>query len=308
MRTLVISCFDSGISWIIWKFYKARIFCTLLFSNKVLFSLVRHILNRNACFEDTDGFLRFFSKSIFGPAHTRISIPRDNVIYAAFLKNGYWSLPTSFFMFQRMKRVKDPLILDLGAHVGLVSLQTLKLNFDIGRVIAVEALPNHFQALSENFESLNLTSYCGALVSDTSVTSVKMSVDSKNFGNSSLLSEIVSKDLGGTYQVEVPVIPQSLVTTAINGSKFILKTDLQGYDVAVLSSFGDDFWRNCSGGVIEVNAHSQIVHQQVNVLLERLAGYRHISWTPFFIRRISVSEVYDFWTSGNKHERDLYFW
>ena len=271
-------------------------------------SLARHIFNRKACVETPDGFLKLHSKSIFGPAHTRISIPKDGLIYSAFLKNGYWSLPTSFFIFQRIKKINHPLILDLGAHVGLVSLQSLKLNFGFGRVIAVEALPNHFKALSENFESLNLTSYCGALVANSSVTSVKMSVDSVNFGNSSLLDEIVSKDLGRNYQIEVPVIPQSIVTNAINGSKFILKTDLQGLDVAVLSSFGDDFWRNCSGGVIEVNAHSQIDFQHVNVLLERLADYSHVSWNPFFTRRISDREIFDFWTSGKKCEKDLYFW
>jgi hypothetical protein len=157
-------------------------------------------------------------------------------------------------------------------------------------------------------EAEDLTGYCGALVSDSSLTTLKVTVDTENFGNSSVLDGIVPGDIGRSYQVEVPVISRIQVTSAINGSKFILKSDLQGYDACVLANFDDTFWRLCRGGVIEVTAHNQVNEVEIRSLLARLRKFRHVSWLPYNIGRVSDSEIFDFWTAGNRLERDLYFW
>jgi FkbM family methyltransferase len=288
--------------------YEVRMGFSLLFINRSMAGYILRVLNRSACVEESNGNLRLKTKSIFGPVGTSIRIPKDKVIYAYFLKDGYWALPTSYFISKRLKKMRSPLIVDLGAHVGLVSLQSIKLNFNRGRVIAVEALPNHFASLVRNIGAEKLTAFCGALVSDASLVNIKILVDKMNLGNSSAFTAIVPKELGRSDQIEVPVIALNQVTKAINNSGFILKSDLQGYDAGVLANFGDDFWKFCLGGVIEVNAHNEIKSTDIIKLLERLHNYRHISWHPFNLGRISDKEVFDFWTAGNDLERDIFFW
>jgi FkbM family methyltransferase len=294
--------------WFGWRGYEARIAVSLLFNHRIFSSIFLRITKQNACIEESDGNLVIKSKSIFGPAKKSIWIPKDKVIFAQFLKGGYWSLPTSHFICRQFKKMNEPLVLDLGAHVGLVSLQSIKMNFDEGKVIAVEALPNHFAALTSNIDSSKLTAFCGALVSNSSTPNIKMTVDTVNFGNSSALEEIVPKDYARSYQIVVPVVTKNQIIEALNGSSFILKSDLQGYDAGVLAGFGDDFWRLCLAGTIEVNAHKEINNVDIERLLGRFKNYRHVSWQPFSLGRVSDHEILEFWTAGNKLERDIYFW
>ena len=305
---MTLGILKRGFIWCGWRGYEARIVLSLLFIHNNFRGLFFRILKQNACKEGVGGDLILKSKSIFGPAKKSVSIPKDKTIYANFMKGGYWSLPISYFIFRRLKKMARPLIVDFGAHVGIVSLQSIKFNFDKGKIIAVEALPNHFAGLKNNIDPEKLTAFCGALVSNPSTLNVRMTVDTVNLGNSSALDVIVPKDLGRSYQVEVPAIAVNQVTKAINGSAFILKSDLQGYDAGVLASFGDEFWRSCLGGVVEVYAHSEINRIDIEILLERFKKYRHLCWQPFNIGRISEKEVLDFWTAKNGLEKDIYFW
>jgi FkbM family methyltransferase len=294
--------------WCARRCYTARIALSIFFIHKNFRGLFIRALKQNACIEGVNGDLILKSKSIFGPAKKSISIPKDKAIYDQFMKSGYWSFPTSYFISRLLKKMKKPLIVDFGAHVGLVSLQAIKMNSDNGKVIAVEALPDHFTSLQKNIDPEKIVALFGALVSDPDIRKVRMTVDTVNLGNSSALDEIVPKVLGRSYQINVPAILLNQVTQKINGSAFILKSDIQGHDAGVLARLGDEFWSSCLGGVIEVNAHKNIDRKDIEKLLERFTNYRHLSWQPFSLGRVSEKKLLTFWTSASGLERDIYFW
>ncbi len=304
----LLPCIESFVGKVSKRLYTMRIVFFLLIKHGAWKSVLFRLLHIDACFDSANEVLRLRSKSIFGPRGTELIVPKDNFIYLHFKRSGFWSLPTSFFIRQNMKQLEDPLILDLGAHAGLVSLQALKMNFNYGRVVAVEALPNHYHALVCNFPPGKLVAFSGAITGEDGLGKITITVDTNNLGNSSLLSNLVSSQNVQENQTEVDVISKELLLNEIGSSNFILKSDLQGYDAKVLSSFPTNFWNSCIAGVIEINAGSAINALEVSEVLYRIDCYANVSWTPFSIKRLNTQEIYEFWTSRSGRERDLYFW
>lgn len=307
MTSLVLSI-ESFAQKISWRLYMIRIVFFLLLKHGVWKSVIFRIFHIEACFDSNNEVLRLRSKSIFGPRDTTLIVPKDNFIYLHFKRSGFWGLPTSYFIRHKMKKLDNPLVLDLGAHAGLVSLQALKMNFNKGRVVAVEALPNHYHALVCNFSPEKLVAFSGAITGEDFLSRISIAVDTNNLGNSSLLSDLVSSQNVQVNQTEVDVISKDLLLNEIGISSFILKSDLQGYDAKVLSSFPANFWNSCKAGVIEVNAGSAINALDVSEVLRRIDCFANVSWTPFNIKRLNTQEIYEFWTSKSGQERDLYFW
>jgi FkbM family methyltransferase len=291
-----------------WKVYQYRILIFLLLRHNLFAGPFRRLVKRKACQGESGDVMRLISRSIFGPAGKELRIPKDAMIYKYFECNGYWGLPTSYFIQELLRKKRVSVILDLGAHVGLVSLQAIKLNRNRGKVIAVEAIPKHHEYLVENFSHNNLVSFCGAVVGNSNSGAITMHVDFENLGNTSAFEALLASESKGENQVRVPIIDKNLVLSSIDKKPFVLKSDLQGFDASVLSSFDNDFWDLCVGGVVEVNAHSQISEDEVNVVVSLLSNYKYLSWSPFYSGHISAAEIRDFWLAGNEGERDLYFW
>jgi FkbM family methyltransferase len=249
--------------------------------------------------------LSFRRRSLFGKKGKRLLIPHDLVIYRKFTKLGHWSLPDSIFLAKGLKKNCNTIV-DLGAHAGLVSLQALRIAGKSNtRVIAVEPIPAHVECLNFNFKDENLTLHNGGFVSGNE-KELKIFLDSGNLGNSSALPSILSNALNSEEFVIAPAINILDVMESVGVSNFVMKSDLQGLDLHVLSSIPINFWKQVKRGVIEVNAHENISQNECTYLMDQISELFKMSWSPFPFAEIPRKSVEEFWTGKSLEERDIY--
>jgi FkbM family methyltransferase len=260
----------------------------------------------DACEFGGDNSLVLRRESLFGPKNTIIHVPNDKFIFEKFRRNGYFSLPMSAFLSQGFDD-DCKTILDLGAHAGLVSLQAIRLSQRVDlEIVAVEPIPDHYKCLQENFRELNLKLFASGFANNDE-DFITIYIDKDNLGNSSALQSIAAKDAPTEENIIVPTVALSEVFRSIGESNFILKSDLQGLDLHVLSFAPKSFWLQINRGVIEVNAHSEIDSIECVTMLEQLDELFHLSWGVFPFRKITKFSVEDFWLGGSCEERDLFF-
>lgn len=259
----------------------------------------------NACHDGGGNSLVFNRKSLFGEKGVEIRVPRDKYIFEKFMKNGYFSLPTSIFLSQGLKKGCNS-ILDLGAHAGLVSLQAIRIARETNvQVIAVEPIPSHHECLRANFKDLKLESFAAGFANGNE-EHLKIFVDKENLGNSSILPVLLSEKLDNDSYISVQAVSLEKVLRGIGTSNFLLKSDLQGLDLHVLSSMKSDTWRQVRRGVIEVNSHIHNSKEECMRLLDKLENFFYLSWEPYPFKEVSRMEVQNFWLSGKSEERDLF--
>jgi FkbM family methyltransferase len=198
-------------------------------------------------------------------------------------------------------------ILDLGAHAGLVSLQATRISRrDDLDIVAVEPVANHFECLKQNFQGQSLRLFAGGFANGNE-DFITIYIDKDNLGNSSILQSIAAKDAPIDEQFLAPVVHLSEVYETIGNRNFILKSDLQGLDLHVLSGAPKSFWQQVQRGVIEVKAHSDINAFECVNLLGQLDEAFDLSWQIFPFKKISKEAVQDFWLGRSCKERDLFF-
>lgn len=262
------------------------------------------IIRGNACQEIGGDRLLIRWKGLFGARGTVIAVPRDNEIYIRFKKYASWCPSVSLFLSKSFRK-KGMVLLDLGAHSGLISLQTQKLSSSSrNQIVCLEPIPRHVDSLRFNMRQLN----CQIIERVLSFESgdVTFYVDKMNFGNSSSFFNVVGSE--NSHELVLPSITAPEIEKVLGSAPIVLKSDLQGFDAHGLSLFSENFWNRVERGVVEVLASAEIEKDYVISTCARIGKFKNISWSPFGRSRITGLELLHFWISKTGEERDVYFW
>lgn len=266
--------------------------------------------------DDGNLILKFLSNCEIGSKDQIVKLPFDQYIFQHVKIFGEWGGSESEFLSKKIhEAVKSGYpsskitFIDMGANVGLVSTQTLAKSPHGVKGIAIEPIPVLVNALKHNLASLIPDSQVKVLtyaLGEQSTTSM-ISIDPRNFGSSTLALDKELPD--GNYFLEIKVV--GAVEFANNelaaDDLFVLKSDLESFDCAVLSTFPDDVWERIFAGVIEVTSDKGVDLSRLPKLLNQLDKFRILSWDADQRGLVSVAEIQEFWKSERGEIRNLFF-
>jgi hypothetical protein len=258
--------------------------------------------------------LKFNSNCEVASKDQLIQLPEDEMIFQHVKVFGEWGGVESDFLASKIHHLVDSgtnsdeiVFIDLGANVGLVTIQTLR-NSPIGiRGIAVEPLPILVQALEFNLKSLvplspvKILPYAIGEVSGVA----EMSIDIRNYGSSTLNA----LNAPGASNLEVKVVSAESFADKelLGGNIFVLKSDLEGYDCAVLAALPARVWSSIFAGVIEVTSDATVDLAHLPLLLNNLSQFGLLSWQASMSAPVSISDIHHFWAGIIGEVRNLYF-
>ena len=259
-----------------------------------------------------NALLRLNKVSALGYKGTIIEVPKDQVIYRQISRFGSWELQESKFIANGLLYACNNLkaktaLLDIGAHVGLVTLQAMNLAKTSNDIFLFEPMPNHIYALKSNLSKLSNINlrYNNFALSNRNGWS-PIYTQTSNRGNSSLVDRVVPS----TSRIETQI---QLVDNAeychnhLNGYEaFVLKSDTQGMDPLILSNIPEIIWEKIICAVIEVWAIPEIKNTDVDTLLSMLGKFSYTSWNFESGNFVSKKNIRDFWLSKTNLQRNLF--
>ena len=241
--------------------------------------------------------------SSLGPKGTVLEVPKDDIIYQELRHRGEWEKEVSDFLSSCIKDLKKKsrniTLLDLGANIGLISLQVINdLKFSI-ELIAVEPLPQHISALERNLKPISR-------INDVIILPVALGLESKmeyihkqntNSGNTSLIARVVPTDQVSKVRIQMLDTEEFATKYLASDSNFVIKSDLQGFDAKVLARLGKEIWEKTYAASVEVWALTEI---------ENWKYFNKISWSSSFSNIVTLEEIREFWLSGTNTHRNVY--
>jgi len=243
-----------------------------------------------------------------------IKAPRDQMIFE-YLKNlGSWAQEESNFLAEELIRfgegnINASIVLDLGANVGLTSMQiSRKLNLNPHYVL-VEPLKMHVEALKFNLlNTCEISSYeIGqfALAENSGVAVMK--IDQLNRGSSQIVRDY-QKDESNFETVPCLSVLEFADKYLTRHQNIFLKSDLEGHDVLVLGNLQSKYWALVQAGVVEVIPSQDHDRQALRKLLGYLDTFSCLTWDAKSRGKLSRDEVSDFWLDGDENStRNLFF-
>ena len=206
-------------------------------------------------FEFNKVVLKIKRDSAFGKKNAFITSRIDQLITPNILKSGKWDYFIIEFInkYCLKKRSKFNFV-DVGANIGLISLQLINTNRYIKNYFCVEPDIQNYNILKENLsvnKTNNINTYNYALIDGKNKKKQKIFIDKSNFGNYSLIKK-------NDYQIDYvkSYNAKKFLNRIINkyGSyKFIYKSDTQGYDEIILLSLGSNIIKRFKILILEIS-------------------------------------------------------
>ena len=249
--------------------------------------------------------LKLRKNSPLGPRGKRIVIHRDNTIFQGVSRYGHWAIETVDFLTSG-DSAKETVLVDIGAHAGLISLQALNLEKSIKRAILIEPIPSNQDAIAINLADLNFEILPYALGDRNG--SVDFFVRDSNRGNSSIYEGNMRRSDYKKISVKIKEADDLYKDAKISISeKIILKCDCEGYDAHILARVGNSFWNQVERGTIEVWSHENILKDDVLRVVESLSAFGSLAWDSLGLKTCEIDSLVQFWLSGTDEIREIYF-
>jgi FkbM family methyltransferase len=242
-----------------------------------------------------------------------IEIPRDEVIFNKIRFDGTYDLEESKFISKGLKKAcsvpkAKVALIDIGANIGLVTLQAMNLAKSDNEVFCFEPIPQHVTALRNNLSELskkvrvNIQEFG---LSDKNGTAT-IFTEKTNRGNSSLLQSVVPEN--GRTQSEIRLVDTKthFENNFMGFTSFVIKCDTQGMDALILSRIPNLIWENTICAEIEVWALPSILTEDVDTLLCALNKFDLKSWSPNEIQEADIEEIRAYWLGKSGTWRNLY--
>lgn len=262
-------------------------------------------------------YLRLNKLNKIGPKNSIVNVPKDKFIFRSILRYGEWEYKISEFLASKILKLdtnKKILFLDIGANVGLITLQiaqNLRRNGFLGsnfQFLCIEPVTSNY-----NFCARNLSEVVGEAfkwdvrkiaLGDTNTKSL-IHINNENFGDSSLHPlgpKIDSSD-------EFVTVVDTQTFSELELSQFdaiILKCDTQGYDVKILARIPNLIWSRITSLVVEIESYTDLLDTDMKICLDRFMDFNYKSFSPSGNDQVSKEEIRKVWTSKSHETRNLY--
>lgn len=242
-----------------------------------------------------------------------IALPRDNMIFSYVKNFGQWGTTEAKFLTelviaQKRVNVSQLLMIDLGAHAGLVSKIFLdKLPGEDIQVILVDPLPNNVKAQMHNLQMYSTKVVHCPMAISTSSGMAEFEINPENIGASRLKNSSANSSKIERIQVQTISISDFEVKYLRNNSRYlILKSDLEGIDARILNEFSEAVWHRLIGGVFEIDSTSELDTDEIESLTKKLSPYR-MSFSPNMEKELSEENFRSIWRSDQRKVSNLYF-
>jgi len=246
-----------------------------------------------------------------------LKAPRDNMIFEYLKSLGCWAYEESDFLVEQLNKLEDyanikSVLVDMGANVGLISLQIArKANF-VPEFIFVEPLPRHVEALKFNVSGnseIKRYKICEYALAKNSGKG-SMIINHRNLG-ASYVSNPLQKNLGNdftTESIQVMGINDFAREYLFGYQRIFIKSDLEGFDLEVLGNLSSDYWNKVTAGVIEVISNKNSDMHALEEILKQLDFFPIVTWDPHVRMKLSAHEISNFWLSSESRlTRNLFF-
>ena len=188
-----------------------------------------------------------------GAAGDLLVLPNDRVMLPAVLATGAWATPHVEFAAARFRTGPQPVVLDIGANVGLFTRQVLRAVDGIPACHLIEPDPGNFRALSRNLEAVRgpaVHAYNVALgAADGQAVFFR---DGENCGNCSLHPDAMRGRPFTQGDVAVAAAGPWLERHMAGDGPILWKSDTQGSDEIVVAQAPWPVWRRVGAAVIEL--------------------------------------------------------
>lgn len=280
------------------NFLKLRV---LRFRNRV--GLTATVVNGST--PEGNESLSFKKTTRLGDRGSELHLPKDDKIYRSVQLQGQWSWKESKFLASGLKQccrssATGVALLDIGAHCGLISLQSLRTLKTLPEVVMLfEPIPQHASAIRFNLEPFTQLSrvevFDFALGREDQEATIY--VRDTNRGNSSLIPP--RDELHGARELRVSVVDAEkfFCQRSEQFDRLVIKCDSEGLDAAILSRLPSNLWAKVERAVVEVSALPEIDESEVRTFLGLIGESHELSWSPRFRPSISPGEVYGYWMS-----------
>lgn len=237
-----------------------------------------------------------------------IEVPQDEVIFEQVRRTGKWEIDECKFLAEGLKRASSQpnlklAFLDIGANVGLVSLQTLNLSRTQHETLVFEPVSNHLSAIKFNLRHKSNVSFNNFALSDHNGES-KIYIQYSNRGNSSLFKSVVPENQRSEELITLVDTTEFFESCLIHFDAFVIKSDIQGMDASILSRIPDQFWQKTNCAIIEVWALPEIHASDVHIVLQKIKNFRNISLGKTKID--DLEDLQSFWLNKTKNQNNLY--
>lgn len=242
-----------------------------------------------------------------------LEIPKDHVIFESVRQFGRWELEEAKFLAAELLKISNQthgalnrtVLLDIGANSGLVSLQAMNLSKTDNFLYLFEPIPQYAQAIKTNLSLISNVKICNFALSDRNSESW-IYTEAANHGNTSIYENTVPSINRVKQSIQLTDTAEFFQSNLANFDNYIIKCDTQGMDALILSRIPESVWQRTQAAIIEVTALPQIVIEDVDALLERIATFSTVTWHANKNEKIKISEIRDFWLSKSERHKNLY--
>lgn len=188
-------------------------------------------------------------------------VPGDRSVIPYVIHKGMWEVEEPRIAFESLKSEKEYILLDIGANLGLFTLQLLAMQekasrSNLKRVYLVEPDKRLIFALKKNcsqFSGIDFFYIEKAVGAEDGIATFY--IDGGNNTNNSLVAKAMEISCEKVIQAEVDVLSGSTFVESLDlPSNFgiIYKSDLQGSDTDVMLSIPEEFWARVDVLIFEV--------------------------------------------------------
>lgn len=235
-------------------------------------------------------------------------LPLDSIIGSLTLLNRTWDpFKQNFIEHVTQGHVGALTLLDVGANVGLFSRQCLRRFPNIARAYCYEPNPQNFRLLGRNLAGLARVRLNNFGLSDEEGL-LDFHLDPDNVGNYSLSRSAMPANYR-TIQVKIEHANKEKERwLRENDGYFIYKSDTQGYDEVISTSFDIDFWSRVKCGSFELWRLPGKKAYDVDKFVRILDAFPAKVFESKPTQPVTSAEVLKFLEGTDQNYDDLLFW
>ena len=188
-----------------------------------------------------------------GPKGSSLIVPNDRSMLPSIFSQAKWQEEEQEFLAERLSDDKPRILVDIGANIGLFSLQALHRFECLTKSFCIEPDPDNFAALSWNlrrFEPRRARLFNVALSTDEGRATLFR--DPSNFGNYSLLASAMEGRSHLTVEVGIETVSAWAGDHLAGEETIVWKSDTQGLDETIVAATPPEVWRRVECAIIEL--------------------------------------------------------